>query len=84
MRILINNDCGTENFLNVYIPVMYQIIFIKTENIAVDKIVSACWERIWTVIQRLLVRAHCVQLFICQQSSLGGICVFIGVDQQLE
>ena len=27
VRILINNDCGTEIFLNVYIPVkLYQVI----------------------------------------------------------
>ena len=41
-------------------------------------------ERVWTVIKRLLVRAHCAPIFFFQQCSLVGINIFTGEDPQSE
>ena len=42
------------------------------------------WECVRLIIQRLLVRAHCVPLFFFQQCSLVGIKVFTCEDPRSE
>ena len=68
IKLLCMNDAVTCNIVAHYSAVQLKF---KSQTTYLPTLLS--WECVWTVFQKLLIRAHCAPLFSLQQCSLVGI-----------